>query len=70
MVPGVNTEGCRMSKGRRPQATSLRRYRKLVILQEGGAVTSLQAVFAARYCARGVVRLVLHYSTLLPLLSW
>ena len=47
MVLWVHTEGCTMSKGRRSQATPLRCCRLLGILQEGGAVTSLQRFHCA-----------------------
>ena len=64
------SEGHIQSRGRWSQATSMRRYRKPGILQEGWAAMSLHAVTFARYCARDVVRLVLQPSTLPPLPSW
>ena len=64
------TEGHIQSRGRWSQATSMRRYRKPGILQEGWATMSVLAVSFAHYCARDVVHLILQPSTLPPLPCW
>jgi len=63
-------EGYIQSRGRWSQATSMRRYRKPGLLQEGWASMSPHAVAFAHHCAQHVVQLVLQPSTLPPLPCW